>query len=106
MGNYNVLAELPGVALEKRQELMTPCTTQSSFCSAIPMAVTSSTTSVWYTFDIDHLTMVETCMALLIIALNYCSELHNLRWACCRACSRVGGRAGGRAAGVTSYFII
>ena len=40
-----ILTELPGVAREKRQpvqEIMTPCTTQSSFGRAVPKATTTS----------------------------------------------------------------
>ena len=36
------VVQLPDVEPEKRQGLMTPGTTQSSFGSAMPMAVTSS----------------------------------------------------------------
>ena len=67
---------------------MTPCTTQLSFGNAIPIAVTSSchtnhvqlpvSQSVWWTFDIGHVTLVETRIALLTIACSYCSELNNL----------------------------
>ena len=40
--NINTLAELTGIAREKRQELMIPCITQSSFRRAMPKAMTSS----------------------------------------------------------------
>ena len=39
---YISLAQLTGIAREKRPELMTPCTIQSSFGSAMPMALKSS----------------------------------------------------------------
>ena len=43
---YDELAELPGVVREKRQslqELMTPCTAQSRFGRAAPMAMVDTT---------------------------------------------------------------
>ena len=39
---YWLLAQLPGIAWEKKQEHMTPCTAQSSFGRAVPMAMKSS----------------------------------------------------------------
>ena len=68
---------------------MTPCTAQSSFGRAVPVAMTtlyhrnhvqlSVSRSVQWMFDIDHVTMVETCIAVLTIVRNYCSELQNSR---------------------------
>ena len=35
--------------------------------------------SVQWTFEVDHVTMVETCIALLTTVRKYCSELRSLR---------------------------
>ena len=61
-----------------------------SFENTMPMAITSShhkknhvqlpvSRSVLWTFDVDHVTMVESRVVLLTGARNYCSELRNLR---------------------------
>ena len=64
---------------------MTPCTTQSSFDSAMPMASPRHKNNIHFeeafgpTFDVGHATMVETHMALLIIAHNCCFHQRNMR---------------------------
>ena len=69
------------------EEPTTPCTTQTSFGRAVTMVMTTScpknhvpvSRRVRWTFDVDHLTMAETHVAVLTIARYYCSELRNLR---------------------------
>ena len=64
---------------------MTPCTTQSSFGRAMPIAMATLRSrnhvqltvlrSVRWTFDVDHVTIAETHIAMLTVVRNYCSEL-------------------------------
>ena len=75
------LAQLPGVAREKRQELMTPCTTQQVLaaqcqCNDIFVPQKSRTTAGFRKRSVDdHITMVETRTTLLTLASNDYFEL-------------------------------
>ena len=61
--------------------LSSPCTVHSSFVRAMAMITSCSkihelpvSQSVWWTFDVDHVTMAEMHIAVLTIVRNYCSE--------------------------------
>ena len=90
-------AKLSGVALDKKAAtarvydslhdpvmLMTPCTTQSCFGRTMATSRLINhvqlpvSRSVWWTFNIDHITMAETYITVLTFVCNYCSDLCHL----------------------------